>query len=243
MSARALSYAVVTPARNEAENLERLAGCLVAQTVLPEVWVVVDSGSNDGTPVVASDLVGRHDWIRLEQLEAKGEMARGAPVVRAFHRGLEHVGSPDVVVKLDADVSFGRDFFERLLREFQVEPRLGIAQNVAASWEQSGSKPSAVNALRKLVEFIGESVQSAASGFDVCPIGKSPHKGRVVGIAQSAFFRLSRHGCEPFLLRTTGPQSAMFLNRGSVGVGLLPESGLRIPGFDQHSRCVPRPDR
>lgn len=129
-SARALSYAIVTPARNEAENLERLAGCLGAQTALPESWIIVDNGSNDGTMAVASGLARRHDWIRLVQLEAAGEMARGAPVVRGFHRGLDFVESPDVVVKLDADVSFAPDFFQRLLGEFEADPRLGIAGGI-----------------------------------------------------------------------------------------------------------------
>ena len=56
-----------------------------------------------------------------------------------------------------------------------------------------------MNALRKLVELIGESVQSATRRFDLCSVGKPPHKGSVVVIAQSAFFRLSRHsGASPF---------------------------------------------
>jgi GT2 family glycosyltransferase len=48
--------------------------------------------------------------------------------VRAFHAGLAQLsGEPDVVVKLDADVSFDPDHFERLLAAFAADPRLGIA--------------------------------------------------------------------------------------------------------------------
>ncbi len=46
----ALSYALVTPTRNEARDLPRLAGCLHAQTVAPRAWVIVDTGSDDDTP-------------------------------------------------------------------------------------------------------------------------------------------------------------------------------------------------
>ena len=125
-----LSYVIVTPARNEVDNLVRLAECLAAQTVVPAAWIIVDNGSNDGTLELAHDLARRHDWIRVETMEVDGEMARGAPVVRAFNHGLAFVGGPDVVVKLDADVSFERSFFERLLHEFDADPRLGIAGGI-----------------------------------------------------------------------------------------------------------------
>jgi len=46
---------------------------------------------------------------------------------------------PEVVVKLDADLSMGDDYFERLLATFASEPRLGIAsgtcwESVEGSW-------------------------------------------------------------------------------------------------------------
>jgi len=49
MSTDALSYGVVTPARNEAEGIRRLASCLTAQGRTPQSWIVVDNGSHDGT--------------------------------------------------------------------------------------------------------------------------------------------------------------------------------------------------
>jgi biofilm PGA synthesis N-glycosyltransferase PgaC len=128
-------YALVTPARNEAENLERLAGCLLAQTVRPAAWVVVDSGSTDETPAVAERLAAEHPWISALAAPGERDAAPGAPVVRAFHAGLAALGErPDVVVKLDADVSFDPDYFERLLAAFAADTRLGIAGG--ACWEE-----------------------------------------------------------------------------------------------------------
>src|SRR5262249_8904854 len=53
----------------------------------------------------------------------------GAPIVRAFHAGLERLPTPTpaVVVKLDADVSFAEGYFETLVREFERDSSLGIA--------------------------------------------------------------------------------------------------------------------
>jgi glycosyltransferase involved in cell wall biosynthesis len=129
-----MRYALVTPARDEETDLPRLAESLAAQTVRPDVWVIVDNGSTDRTVELARALESSEDWVRV--LEVPGEAApqRGAPVVRAFMLGLPVIdSSPDVVVKLDADVSMEPDHFERLLGAFESEPNLGIASG--ACWE------------------------------------------------------------------------------------------------------------
>jgi hypothetical protein len=62
---------------------------------------------------------------------------------------------------------------------------------------RSGSNPSAVNALGKLVELIGESTQSGAGRFGLSSAGKPPQERSVVVIAQSVFFWLLRHRSAP----------------------------------------------
>jgi glycosyltransferase involved in cell wall biosynthesis len=127
-----LSFAAVTPARDEAENLRRLAAALAAQTMPPTTWVIVDNGSTDTTRHIAEKLAATHDWIRLMAMPGEPVATRGGPVVRAFERGVEALEEPpDIIVKLDADVSFEPNFFERLLAEFADDQRLGIASGVA----------------------------------------------------------------------------------------------------------------
>jgi poly-beta-1,6-N-acetyl-D-glucosamine synthase len=128
-------YAVVTPARNEAANLVRLGSALAAQTQLPAAWVIVDNGSTDETRAVADRLARDHGWVQVLAVPA-GRQARGGPIVRAFHAGLIDLAvSPDVVVKLDADVSMPPDHFERLLAAFAADPRLGIASGTCLERE------------------------------------------------------------------------------------------------------------
>ena len=133
-----LAYAVITPARDETENLPRLARSLVAQSVVPAAWVIVDNGSADSTPEVARELAETNSWISLVATPA-GSQARGGPIVRAFHAGLDALGVlPDVVVKLDADVSMGPEYFEGLLDAFAADPLLGIASGTCYEWDGSG---------------------------------------------------------------------------------------------------------
>ena len=60
-----LTYAIVTPARNERDNLKRLADSIIAQDHRPVTWIIVDDGSDDGMDAVARELALSHDWISV----------------------------------------------------------------------------------------------------------------------------------------------------------------------------------
>ncbi len=136
MSGKRLSYAVITPARNEADNLRRLAASLVDQTLEPAAWIVVDNGSSDESQDVVAALSDQCDWISLVNVPGADRARPGAPIVRAFEAGVAALDTvPDVVVKLDADVSFDVDYFERLARAFSDDPTLGIAGGICYELE------------------------------------------------------------------------------------------------------------
>jgi glycosyltransferase involved in cell wall biosynthesis len=133
---RRLSYAVVTPVRDEVENLGRLAAALTAQRLRPRAWVIVDTGSTDETPSAAAGLAAA-PWITTFSLEGEASLERGGPIVRAFEAGLESLGDcPDVIVKLDADLSFEPGYFEGLLSRFAENPRLGMASGTCYELER-----------------------------------------------------------------------------------------------------------
>ena len=136
------SYAVVTPARNEAANLPRLAAALAAQTLRPTAWVVVEDGSTDDTVAVVERLASEHDFVLLapRSADAGAGLARGRREGRAlegFRSGVRALPGPvDVVIKIDADVDFDPDYLESLVGRFQDDPRLGIASGTC--YEQEG---------------------------------------------------------------------------------------------------------
>ena len=127
-----LSYIVVTPAKDEVRHIERTLQSMVAQTHRPLRWIVVDDGSSDGTSEIVAKYAEAHSFIRHLKAERITNRATGTAEVRAFHRGFALVRAEDFgcIVKLDADLSFDADYFERLLTHFHQDPKLGIASGV-----------------------------------------------------------------------------------------------------------------
>jgi glycosyltransferase involved in cell wall biosynthesis len=123
-----MKYVLVTPSRNEEKFIQKTLDSMVAQTRLPERWVIVDDGSTDRTGEIAGEYARRYPWI--EVLRRPPHLDRSfAGKVHAFNAGLERVRSLDfeVIGNLDSDLSFEPDYLEFLMRKFAENPKLGVA--------------------------------------------------------------------------------------------------------------------
>jgi glycosyltransferase involved in cell wall biosynthesis len=122
-------YVIVSPVRDEGAHIGATADSLVAQTVTPSEWVVVDDGSRDDTAEVAERYAVTYPWITVVRRADRGFRAAGSGVMEAFHDGLDAMRSTDwdFLVKLDGDVLLAQDYFEKLLEQFDADPGLGIA--------------------------------------------------------------------------------------------------------------------
>jgi glycosyltransferase involved in cell wall biosynthesis len=123
-----LSYALVTPARNEAQYIELTIRSMIAQTLLPVTWVIVSDGSTDGTDEIVGKYLGDHPWIELLRMPERKER-HFAGKVYAFRAGYDRVKElgVDVIGNLDADVSFEPGHFEFLIGKMTENPQLGVA--------------------------------------------------------------------------------------------------------------------
>jgi biofilm PGA synthesis N-glycosyltransferase PgaC len=131
-----LTYAVITPARNEESNLPRLAEALRSQTSAPSRWLIVENGSTDGTRKTAHTIAAELPWAEVLVVQGTELPVRGAPIVRSLHEAIgQLVPPPHVVVNVDADISMDADYFERLLAEFAADPELGIGSGSAFELE------------------------------------------------------------------------------------------------------------
>jgi biofilm PGA synthesis N-glycosyltransferase PgaC len=122
------AYAIISPVRNEAQYLGFTIESIRSQTLRPSVVVIVDDGSSDGTGQVAQAAADQANWIRVVNRSDRGYRKPGGGVVDAFYDGFAQIGSVDwdYVVKLDGDLSFAPDYFERCIARFHKDAKLGI---------------------------------------------------------------------------------------------------------------------
>lgn len=122
------NYALITPARNEADYIELTLKSVLAQTLRPVKWVIVNDGSVDRTEEIVTKYAAVHPWIELIQMPERRERSF-AGKAHAVNAGRERLAGShyDVIGNLDADVSFDQDYFEFLMNRFAGNSRLGVA--------------------------------------------------------------------------------------------------------------------
>lgn len=123
-----VKYIIVTPVRDEQEYIETTIASVASQTVVPTEWIIVNDGSTDRTGSIIEQHAARFPWIRVVHRQNRGFRKSGGGVVEAFYDGYRSIKSDDweFVVKLDGDLTFSDDYFEKCFQHFRKEPRLGV---------------------------------------------------------------------------------------------------------------------
>jgi len=129
---------IISPVRDEAAHLQQTIDSVVAQTLQPAAWMIVDDGSKDATARIAESAAKRHSWIRVYRRGDRGSRIVGGGVIEAFNDGLRHfdLADFDFVCKLDGDLKFAPRYFEALRAKFDADPRLGTASGKC--WDKCG---------------------------------------------------------------------------------------------------------
>ncbi len=124
---------VITPAKDEAQFIERTIDSITSQSILPALWVIVDDGSTDRTGEIADAAAKKYPWIKVLH-RTRGTARRVGPgVIEAFYAGMAEakLSDFDYVCKLDGDLELPDDYFERLYQRFDEDPSLGTASGKA----------------------------------------------------------------------------------------------------------------
>lgn len=113
MSSNLKDVSVVIPVYNEEKVVGRCLESLVRQTLKPKEIIVVDDGSTDGTErevEIAASQTPRNDIKILRQNHKGAGAARNLGVAQA---------KGDILVFVDADMTFSKTFLEDLVKPIQ----------------------------------------------------------------------------------------------------------------------------
>jgi poly-beta-1,6-N-acetyl-D-glucosamine synthase len=121
---------VIVPFLNEERYIGTLLESIAAQTRPPDLVVLADDGSTDGSRAIVRDFVAKHHYaraLRRPPRPLEHDRLATANELRTFQWALEQVDEPwDVVAKLDADLRLTRDLFATIERELEADERLGM---------------------------------------------------------------------------------------------------------------------
>ena len=187
-------YVLISPCRNEAAHMRRTLDSVLAQTVPPAKWVIVDDGSTDDTPAILRDYAAAHDIIEVIARTDRGRRAVGPGVIEAFYEGLDRIDPADFpyLCKLDLDLDLPQGYFAALIHRMEAEPRLGSCsgkpyfRDAAGRWisEKCGDEMSV-----GMTKFYRSACFRDIGGFvrAVMWDGIDCHKGRQLGWMMRSF--------------------------------------------------------
>ena len=120
-------YVLISPCRNEAEYMRQTLDTVIAQSVPPTKWIIVDDGSTDQTPVILNEYAAKYDWIEVVTRENRGHRAVGPGVIDTFYAGYSTIqpSEYDYFCKLDLDLRLPERYFEILIKRMEKNPRIG----------------------------------------------------------------------------------------------------------------------
>jgi glycosyltransferase involved in cell wall biosynthesis len=126
-------YVLISPCRDEEQYMRETLDTVVAQSLRPAKWVIVDDGSTDATPQILAEYAARHDWIEVVTRPDRGRRKVGPGVIDAFYAGYDAIDRSDFrfLCKLDLDLRLPPRYFELLVERMAEDPRLATCSGKA----------------------------------------------------------------------------------------------------------------
>jgi glycosyltransferase involved in cell wall biosynthesis len=121
------NYVLVTPAKNEDAFIGSTIHSVVNQTILPELWIIVNDGSTDKTRKIVESYQKEYSFIKLVNLVYSGKRNFGSKA-SAFKKGLKHLNGVNYgfIGNLDADIEIIPNYYEKMLKALNDDYNIGI---------------------------------------------------------------------------------------------------------------------
>jgi len=134
MRNNALKYIIICSVRNEEKYITDTLLSIINQTILPIEMIIVDDCSSDNTCEIIKKFQVKNPWLKLIHTKKRNSRKLGSRIVENFYFGLDHVTKEfDFIVKMDADISIPKNYFEYLFKKFLKNKKLGMAGGITYS--------------------------------------------------------------------------------------------------------------
>ena len=128
------NYIIQTPVKNEETNLPNLIKSILEQSIKPSLWLIIDDGSTDSTPEIIKEVQKRYDWIYSIRMEVN-KRDLGMHLSDVINKGITfliNICETNNITyhfwgNIDGDVTLEKVYFEKLMSEFDKDPKLGVA--------------------------------------------------------------------------------------------------------------------
>lgn len=153
------AYLLVTPVRDDVQQLGELMATVRAQEHGPSAWIFVDAGSTDGTLKTLAHLVAREPWIHLEAAppgvrdgSRSGPPEHAALLAHGFSVAASLAEAEGIryryVANLDADIRCPPALLAELIARMDGDRQVGIASCAVVLVDETGRavlQPAAVD--------------------------------------------------------------------------------------------------
>jgi poly-beta-1,6-N-acetyl-D-glucosamine synthase len=120
------TYVLISPCRDEAAYMRQTLDSVIAQSIRPAKWVIVDDGSTDRSAQILAEYQRQYDWISVVTRDNRGKRAVGPGVIDAFYAGYWTINPDDYdfLCKLDLDLRLPPRYFEILIDRMMANPNI-----------------------------------------------------------------------------------------------------------------------
>lgn len=145
-------YVLLTAAHNEEAHIGAAVKCVLAQTVLPKKWIIVNDNSTDLTSEVVKREAEGFDFVKVIDKTDLEQKPNFASKVFALIFGYEELRELhfDYIGILDADITLEPSYYEWVLRRFQEDPILGVAGGFIYEIRKGGYENRPFNSIRSV---------------------------------------------------------------------------------------------
>jgi glycosyltransferase involved in cell wall biosynthesis len=234
-------YVLVTAAKNEEGYIERTIGCVVSQTVLPLMWVIVDDGSTDRTAAIVESLVHTYPWMRIVRRQP-GLARTFSSKAMAFEIGRQVVSdfAYDYLGNLDADVCLPSTYYEQMLALFESDGTLGIVGGKFSEIGRDNREHVVTNSpdsVRGAVQLFRKKCFEDVGGYIPLPRGGIDSAAEIIARMKGWKVRTSPDAVVLHLRPTGGGMgsSCSFLVRRG-----MQDRSLGYQGIFEAARCIGR---